>query len=128
MDTQPSLHDVKAENETLKQKYELLKKKNRNLENRIRSFRKTIKKYSGGKVPDTWKRRIVKERLNSKLSEGTLEMLLSKKPRRHTKKWTQADYARTLQLRLIGGKSSVNYVRKNVIPMPSEITVQQKMS
>ena len=90
-----------------------------------RRFRNTIKKYSVGDVPNSWKNNVVREKLKSKLSKSKIEMLLSKAPRKFSKFYSNLDHKQTLQLRMIGGPKAVEYVKKEIINIPSVRTNQR---
>ena len=124
MESQPTLHEFQA----LKAKYQKAKKRIHKYQKRIIGYKKTIKNYRKGEVADKWKEIIVREKLKSKLSPGKIDILLSKHQRRCSKNWTHQDYVQTAKLNMLGGPKVVNYVRQNVIPLPSKVTLQQKTS
>ena len=61
------------------------------------------------------------------LSRGQIDIMLSKKPRFRSKKWTNADYCTAMELRC-RSTSALAYVRSNVIPMPAYSTLRAKFS
>ena len=79
-------------------------------------------------MPDSLKKRVVRERLADKLSEAQLDIMLSKKPRKLSKKWTNEDYAKSQSLSLLCGKKAYDFVKNEVAPMPAFYTARKKYS
>ena len=82
--------------------------------------------YRAGKMPDFVKKGVVRERLAHKLSEGQLDMMLSKKPRKRSKKWTNADYAKSQSLSLLCTRAAYDFVKDEVVPLPGYQTARKK--
>ena len=85
-----------------------------------------ISHYRAGKMPDYVKQGVVRERLKHKLSEGQLDIMLSKKPRKKSKKWTNEDYAKSQSLSLLMGKAAYDMVKEEVAPLPAYYTARKK--
>ena len=62
-----------------------------------------------------------------KFSTGQLDIMMSKKERFRSKKWTNADYCTAMELRCLSTKA-LGYVRKSVCPMPAYSTLCAKFS
>ena len=79
-------------------------------------------------MPDHVKKKVVRSRLADKLSEGQLDIMLSKKPRKYSKKWTNDDYAKAQNLSLLCGKKAYDFVKDEIVPMPAFYTARKKYS
>ena len=79
-------------------------------------------------MPNCVKEGVVRERLASKLSVGQLDIMLSKKPRKRSKKWTNQDYARSQQLSLLCNRRAYDFVKDEIAPMPAFYTARKKYS
>ena len=88
---------------------------------------KLIYHYRAGNMPNCVKEGVVRERLASKLSEGQLDIMLSKKPRKRSKKWTNQDYARSQQLSLLCNRRAYDFVKDEIAPLPGFQTARKKI-
>ena len=79
-------------------------------------------------MPNCVKEGVVRERLASKLSVGQLDIMLSKKPRKRSKKWTNQDYARSQQLSLLCNRRAYDFVKDEIAPLPGFQTARKKYS
>ena len=94
---------------------------------RIQVLKKTINLYKQGNLPKYTIRIVVHEALKKHFGRGQIDIFLSEKPRRFTKNYTTKNYHDAMALRNIGGVKSLALVR-NLIPMPSFTSLQQKFS
>ena len=59
------------------------------------------------------------------LSIGQIDMMISKKKRHRSKKWTNADYCFAMGIRCFS-KKALAYVRKYLLPLPGYTTLVKK--
>ena len=88
-----------------------------------------MKNWEEGNVPKTKKKKLLGNVFTGKFtfSGAQIDMMLSEKERFRSKKWTNADYCSAMELRCTGVKS-LNYVRKNLLPLPAYPTLCKKFA
>ena len=90
-------------------------------------LKNTISDYKEGKLPKHTKREVVHEALKGHFGPGQIDIFLSEKPRKFTKKYTTKNYHDAMSLRNIGGVKSLSLVR-DLVPLPSLTSLQRKFS
>ena len=70
---------------------------------------------------------MVHEALKKTFGPGQIDIFLSEKPRKFTRKYTTKNYHDAMALRNIGGVKSLALVRK-MVPIPSLTSLQRKFS
>jgi hypothetical protein len=92
---------------------------------KVNRLQKMVQALKAGNLSRQLQDTVVKNRLKGKFSIGQLDMLLSKKPQKFSRKWSQTDYATAMAVRGISIKA-FNFVRKNIVPLPGDSTLDRK--
>jgi hypothetical protein len=111
--------------EALRHELKSTKKENKTLKVKVIRLQKMVDAFKAGNLSRHLQDTVVKNRLNGKFSNGQLDILLSKKPQKFSRKWTQADYSTAMAVRGISIKA-FNFVRKNIVPLPGDSTLDRK--
>jgi hypothetical protein len=111
--------------DALRQELKCSKSKIKTLTLKVNRLQKTVDALKAGHLSRRVQDTVIKTRLKGKFSEGQLDMLLSKKPRKFSRKWTQNDYSTAMAVRGISIKA-FNFVRKNIVPLPGDSTLNRK--
>ena len=92
---------------------------------RVHLFRLTD--WQEAKSPKKVKKTFLQNRFPGKfgLSEGQIDIMLAKKERHFSMKWTNADYCFAMNLRCLGIKA-LRYVIKYLLPVPAYSTLVKK--
>jgi hypothetical protein len=114
--------------QSLKKELICANKEKRLLRQKVGRLLKQVKSLKSGNFSRTLQDAVVKARLKGKFSEAQMDILLSKKKRHYSKKWSQKDYANAMSLRGFS-KKALAFVRKdNLFPLPAESTLNHKFS
>jgi hypothetical protein len=115
---QPEVEALKNELMSSKSQIKILKLK-------VNRLQKMVQALKAGNLSRHLQDTVVKNRLKGQFSDGQLDMLLSNKPRKFSRKWTQTDYSTAMAIRGISIKA-FNFVRKNIVPLPGDSTLNRK--
>ena len=95
---------------------------------RIRDLKSYIKGMKNGKVPKYTEEIICRRRLKHRYSEAQIGDMISKTPKKQSKKWTTSNYSSAFTLLCKVGKKGYQYVRKNLLFQPGLTTLQTKFN
>ena len=80
-----------------------------------------------GDLPDATQILVTKNQLKHKFSDAMIDMLISKKPRIKSRKWSNEDVALTFKLKCLS-PAACDFIRKNIIPLPSDTHIWRALS
>ena len=85
-----------------------------------------INEMKAGKLPMYLKEAVTREMLAGKFSEATIDFILSKKPKKASRKWDKRDLRNGWKL-LLKGRKAFDHVRStHPFLVPSHTLLQQK--